>query len=405
MSPMSKSLWKQRNFILLWSGQLVSWMGTEVTGIALPLVVLALTGSPAKAGSAAAIRGLAYVACAIPAGALVDRWDRRMVMVISNLGSGLAVGAIALALALDTLTIAWLYIACAVEGSFFVFANLARFAVLPKVVSKKAFPAASAQMGMASQTAMLAGPPFGGFLFQIIGGFATFLVDALSYIVNAISVFFITTPLKAETQTERKALHHEVKEALKWYRSQPVIRFLNLVTAGRVATDAGLYLLIVVLAKQHLASSFSIGLIFAMAALGGILGSLVSAKIHAKYKLKKLLVGVSLVSAVVFCLYLVTNNIFVLAIVTALYYAVDPLFHTTTSSYSAKIIPDAMRGRVVSFTRLQVLAAHSLGFFISGMSLEYFGTSWTIGLFMGLLFLLFVALAANSRLSGIKTQS
>src|SRR5260370_24379010 len=95
---MSKSLRKQRNFMLLWSGQLVSWMGTEVSGIALPLVVLALTGSPARAGMVAAIRGLTYVVWSLPAGALVDRWDRRLVMVVSNSGSGVAMVCISLLL-------------------------------------------------------------------------------------------------------------------------------------------------------------------------------------------------------------------------------------------------------------------------------------------------------------------
>jgi MFS family permease len=85
----NKSLWKQRNFILMWSGQLVSWMGTEVSGIALPLVVLALTGSPARAGSVAAIRGLVFVIWSIPAGVLVDRWDRKTVMFVANLACSL----------------------------------------------------------------------------------------------------------------------------------------------------------------------------------------------------------------------------------------------------------------------------------------------------------------------------
>jgi predicted MFS family arabinose efflux permease len=385
--------------MLLLGGQLVSWLGTEITTIALPLVVLALTDSPAKAGSAAAIRGLAYILWAIPAGALVDRWDRRKVMVISNLGSGLAVGSIALALKLDNLSVIWLYIACAVEGSFFVFANLVRLAVLPKVVSEAQFPAASAQMNTAGQSSMLAGPPLGGFLFQTLGGFVTFLADSISYFVNAISVFFINIPLKPETVAERKALHHEVRAAASWYRTQPVMRFLNIMTAGRVATDAGLYLLIVVLAKQHHASSFSIGLIFAVSAAGGIMGSMISAKVHARFQLRQLLVGVSLTSAVIFGLFAFAGNIFALALIAAVYYAVDPLFHLTTYTYSAKLIPDDMRGRVSSFTRLQVLAAHSLGFFISGLTLQYLGSSWTIGLFLSLLAFLFIALATNSRLS------
>ncbi len=402
---MAKSLWKQKNFMLLWSGQLVSWVGTEVTSIALPLVVLSLTGSPAKAGTVAAVRGLVYVFWAIPAGALVDRWNIKTVMVISNLGSGFAMGGIAIALGFHALTLLELYVACAIEGSFFVFANLARFASLPRAVSKEQFPSASAQMGSANQAAILVGPPLGGFLLQIAGGFATFLTDSLSYIVNAVSIFFITSSLNAETPTERKALHEDIKEALAWYRKASVIRFLNLMTAGRIGIEAGLYLLIVVLAKAHHVPSISIGLIFTTAAIGGILGSSVSAKIHSKYQLKQLLVGVSLLSMAIFCLYLIAGSIYALALVTALYYAVDPLFHVTTSSYSAKVVPDKLRARVVSFTRLQVLAANSLGFFIAGQSLEYLGAHRTIYLFLGLLCVLFISIAVNQRLSGLEDHA
>lgn len=127
--------------------------------IALPLVVLALTGSPAQAGRSRGIRGLVYVVWAIPAGVLIDRWDRRHVMVVANLGSGCAMGSVALALYFDRLSLAQLFIASAVEGSFFVFANLGRFAALPNVVSKEQFPAAAAQTGTADQIARLVGPP------------------------------------------------------------------------------------------------------------------------------------------------------------------------------------------------------------------------------------------------------
>src|SRR6266446_3916665 len=398
---MTKSIWKQKNFMLLWSGQLASWMGTEVSGIALPLVVLALTGSPAKAGMVAAIRGLTYVIWSLPAGALVDRWDRRLVMVVSNAGSGVAMGTIALLLKFHHLSLPELYVLCAVEGSFFVFANLSRFTALPKVVSKEQFPTASAQMGTGNQAAILVGPALGGFLFQAIGSFATFLADSISYFVNAISIFFITSSLKTETISERRAMHIEIKEAFDWYRKQPVIRFLNLMTAGRIGVEAALYLLIVVLAKQHHASSFAIGLIFAVAAIGGMLGSFLAPRVHRKYKLKQLLLGVSVVSTIVFCLFGFADSVVVIAMVTALYYAVDPLFHVTTSSYSAEVIPDNIRGRVISLTRLQVLAANSLGFFLVGQALEYLSTATTIYLFVTLLFLLSVAIATNSRLSRI----
>ncbi len=395
----SKSLWKQKNFVLLWGGQIISWLGTEVSGIALPLVVLALTGSPGKAGFVAAIRGAAYVVWSIPAGVAVDRWDRRLVMVVANLGSGLAMGFIALGLARHNLTVLELYIACAIEGSFFVFANLGRLASFIKVVPKEQLAAAQSIPG--NQMAILVGPPLGGFLYQTVGGFATFFADALSYCINAFSIFFVTAPLGSETSVERKAIHQEIKEAVSWYRKQPTIRFLNLISAGRIGVLAGLYLLIVVLAKQHHASPASIGLIFAIAAIGETVGTVVCGKLHSRFRLKQILVSINLLSFVFFCMYAFARNVFLLALITALFYAVDPLHNTTTSTYAAKITPDTIRGRVISLTRIQVLAANSLGFFIAGITLQYLGSSWTIGLFSGLLFVLFAAVATSKRLAKV----
>ena len=379
--------------MLLWSGQLVSWIGTEVSGIALPLVVLALTGSPAQAGGVAAIRGLVYVFWAIPAGVIIDRWDRKIVMSVANLGSGLAIGSITLGLAFHSLSVIQIYLASAIEGSFFVFANLGRFASFPKVVSKEQFPAAAAQSGTAEHLALLVGPPLGGFLYQIAGGFMAFLLDSLSYFINAFSIFFINIPLGTETPTERKAIRHEIKEAILWFWHQPLLRFLNLLTAGRTILAAGLYLLIIVLAQENQASSLFIGLIFAIGACGGILGSLVAAKLHNRFGMKQLLTGISLLSLLIFSLYAVAINNFLLAGITALFYAADPLYYVIVSSYSAKTVPDEIRGRVSSLTRLVVLGAYSFGFFVTGNLLQYFGSRWTIGIFSGLLFLLFVMTA------------
>jgi MFS family permease len=353
---MSKSLWKQKDFMLMWRGQLASSLGTEVSGIALPLLVLAFTGSSAKAGSVAAIRGAVYVIWAIPAGTVMDRWNRKLVMFVANLGSGIAMGSIALGLALHQLTIIDLYVACAVEGSFFVFANLGRFASLTQVVSKEQFAAASSLP--VNEPALLAGPPLEGFLYQTIGGFATFLADSLSYFINAFSIFFITAPLSVESLAERKAFRHEIKEAFAWYWKQPITRFLNLITAGRTAVLSGLYLLVVVLAKEHHASSSSIGLIFAGGAIGGILSSFINAKIHSHLKLKQLLLGINILTLIFFLLYGFASHVWMLALITATVYAIDPLHYLTTATYSRMVVPDKLRGRVLSFTRIQVFAAN-----------------------------------------------
>ena len=83
------SLWRHRDYLLLWGGQVVSNVGSGVSQIAFPLLVLAVTHSPAQAGFVAAARALAYVVFVLPAGALVDRWDRKRLMIYCDVGRAL----------------------------------------------------------------------------------------------------------------------------------------------------------------------------------------------------------------------------------------------------------------------------------------------------------------------------
>ena len=86
-----RSLWLNRDFMLLWSGQVVSNVGTQVSTLAFPLLILALTGSPAQAGFAGALRALPYLIFSLPAGALIDRWDRKRTMILCDTGPLLSV--------------------------------------------------------------------------------------------------------------------------------------------------------------------------------------------------------------------------------------------------------------------------------------------------------------------------
>ncbi len=331
MEAQQHSLLKNRNFMLLWSGQLVSSMGTTITNIALPLIVLTVTGSAFQAGSIAAVRGAVYALWAIPAGALIDRWNRKTVMVIANLGSGLVMGSIYGALLLKHLTIPQLYLAGAIEGSFFVFASLARFTAFPLVVSKEQFPSAVAQTSVADNLAVLIGPLLGGLLFQAVGAAWAFFADSLSYFVNAISIFFIHVPLQLERTTKKKAFHKEVLEGGLFLWRQPMIRFLNLLSAGRAMFESGLYLLLIVVAKEHHASPLIIGSIFVIGALGGLIGASLASRIHKRFSFGTLLRTASMLNFLVFTLYAFASNDLLLAFITAALFAIVPLFEITNA--------------------------------------------------------------------------
>src|SRR5438874_13158419 len=139
------ALWRNRDYVLLWSGQMISSVGTRVSMLAFPLLVLAITHSPAQAGLIAALRGLPYALFVLPAGALIDRWNRKRVMILCDTGRALALGSIPIAIVLGHLTIIQLAIVSLVEGTLFTFFGLAETACLPQVVTKEQLPGAAAQ--------------------------------------------------------------------------------------------------------------------------------------------------------------------------------------------------------------------------------------------------------------------
>src|SRR5258708_2347750 len=265
-----KSLWLNRDYMVLWSGQVVSNVGTQVSTLAFPLLILAVTGSPAQAGFVGALRALPYVIFSLPAGALLDRWDRKRTMILCDTGRALSLASIPVALATGHLTIIQLYLVSLIEGTLFVFFNIAEAACLPRVVPKEQLPAATAQNMATDGVTHLVGPSLGGALFTA-GGMLPFLGGAISYAVSVCSLFFIRVKFQKERVAARRKLWVEIREGLAWLWHHPLIRFIAIVTGGYNLISSGFILIIIVLAQRQHASSFIIGLIFAIGGIGGLI--------------------------------------------------------------------------------------------------------------------------------------
>src|SRR5260370_2370139 len=139
------SLWHHRGLVLVWTGDIDSKIGSQVSLIAFPWLILAVTGSPAQAGLIAAMRTLAYILFGLPAGALIDRWKRKRVMILCDTGRALALGSIPIAFAFGLLTAVQLYLVSFIEGTLFIFFGLAEAAALPRVGSQEQLAGATAQ--------------------------------------------------------------------------------------------------------------------------------------------------------------------------------------------------------------------------------------------------------------------
>ena len=210
---------RNRDFMVLWSSQVVSTVGTRVTSIAFPLLVLAETHSPAKAGVVAFAQTLPFLLLYLPAGAFIDRWDRKRTMIACDAGPGVALGSIAITIALGWLSMAQVIVAALIEGSLFVLFDLTEGAVLPQLVTAGQLPAALAQNQAKTQGADVVGQPLGGVLFST-AWLLPFLVNAVSYLVSFTALLSIRRLGVAPAVPARCGRRHRRGE-LRLQRSHP----------------------------------------------------------------------------------------------------------------------------------------------------------------------------------------
>jgi predicted MFS family arabinose efflux permease len=377
LSQRPASLWHNRDYLLLWSGQLISATGTGISQIAYPLLVLALTGSPAQAGLVGALRSLTYILVILPAGALLDRWDRKRVMIFCDLGRALVLASIFITIALGRLTIAQLYITGVVEVLLGTFFDIAEVSCLPQVVAKEQLPEALGRIQATTGVVNLVGPPLGGLLFSF-RSLLPFLVDAISYIVSVCSLLFIRTPFQQQRKAPVRNIHVEIAEGLRWLWHQPLLRTMALLTAGNIFFGAGQPLIVIVVAQNHHASAATIGLIFGIAGLGGILGSLVVGRIVQHFSFSQMIVSILwLYAAFWFPLAFLPSPI-ILGLILALLFFIGPFYNVAYVSRRLAMTPDALQSRVNSVARLVGLGFAPLGLALTGLLLQYGGPQLTI---------------------------
>jgi predicted MFS family arabinose efflux permease len=371
-----RSLWRNRDFVLLWSGQLISTAGTQVTALALPLLVLAITHSPAQAGLVAACGTLPRFLFALPAGAMVDRWDRKRVMIVCDSAQVVAMGSIAVALALGRLSMVQLYLVAFSQGTCSIFFWLARLAALPRVVPKAQLPAAVAQNEVAESVVTLLSPPLGGVIFSV-GRALPFLGDAISYAVSVISLLFIRVPFQTERQTGTtkktpRRLVQDMLVGLRWLWRSPLIRFMSFVYAG-FALAGGYELGVIVLATARGASPFIIGLIFAAGGIGGLGGALIAPRIQRRLRFGQIIPALQWGYPLSFVLYVLAPTPLLMALIEAGSMAVDQVYDVVWPSYRIALIPDALQGRVTSAYRMIFSSMLPIGEAVSGLLIQRLG--------------------------------
>jgi MFS family permease len=363
---------RNRDFMLLWTGQVVSTVGSRASSVAFPLLVLALTGSPSRAGLVAFVQTLPFPILFLAAGIVVDRVDRRKLLLVADGARALAFASLAAALALDRITFAHILLVAFVEGSFFVFFRLAESAALPRVVPPQQIQAAVAQNQARDQGAELAGAPLGGFLFGL-DRVLPFVFDAVSYAIGFLSLLFIRSPLQEEREPRTTRVREEVVEGIRFTWREPFIRAIVILVAGSNFAFNALFLVLIVRAQDLGASPALIGAMFALLGVGAVVGAIVAPAVARRVPARYVLVGILWLWALYAFLLPTLPSAIALGVVGAVFGSLGPIFNVTLSAYRYALVPDRLLGRVGSVILLVAWGTIPLGGIAAGVLLETFG--------------------------------
>lgn len=364
---------RNTDFLLLWSGQTVSVLGNQVSSIALPLLVLALTGSAAQAGAVSAVRLLPYTVLFLPAGAMIDRWNRRSVMMLADAMRGVALGTVPIAFFSGHLAIWLLYAAVLAEGTGFVFYTIAQIASLPRIVAAEQLASATAMNEGSHSFGTLVGPGLGGWIVSlgrtiVSGAIVGLGVDAVSYFASVLSLVFIRTSFQAERTTATAApLVQQIRTGLAFLLGHPHLRVLALLGAniGLFIIPADLAAIVLSRSELHFSAQV-IGLIFSAGGLGALVGSAVAPWFKRSFKLSHVTYLAVIVEGLSVAAMAVTSSAVVLGAGMLVETMMIPIYNVSQATYRLRLIPDELQGRVNSVIRLFPVASQPAGVAAAG---------------------------------------
>lgn len=375
-----RPLRRNRNFQLLWVGQVLSDLGSEISALAYPLLVLALTHSPAIAGLIGTVASLAAFAVRLPAGSLADRLDRRRAMIACDALRAAAAAVLAALVLADAA--AWpVVLAVAVVdrvgGTLF---GPASTAALPLIVDDVQLEAAWAATEGRQYAASLGGPALGGVLFSV-GRAVPFLADAGSYAVSMLTSAGLRGDFRPRREEDGRGLWAEALDGMRLLWRDRLMRTV-LIQAPLInfAFNGAIFTVTIGL-RQHGSSSAVIGAAQAVIMAGGLVGAVVAPRIQSRISILQSIVLLAAGGALLFGLAAFVMPSPAVALPLALPLLVAPATNASLFAMLLRRTPEAMRGRANNGLMQVAMALAALAPLVSGVVVAHLSARWAVGFF------------------------
>jgi MFS family permease len=370
-----------------WCGQALSALGSSISGIALPLLILHVTNSVTSAGAVATVRLLVLNLARLPGGVFADRWHRRTVMVATDLVKAVIWTVPAILLANGTVHVVWpLLVVAAVDGVVSSVYNPSLTTALRRLIAPPQIMTAVSLNEARSYATGLAGPAIGGLLFAISPAIP-FLVDGLTFTICAGLAATIRKDLGKGTQA-RTGMLSEIRVGLSYVLRQPFLRLLTLWSALLNFGTAAAFFGFIPLLRQDGYPASSIGLITGLISVGALVGAILTPRLVSRHPYRILTWAGALATA--FTGVIATlPRLPVIAMGLALLAALGPVLVVLLTSQVYQVVPEDLMGRAQSSMLLMGSALYPFAALSMGFLLQQAGARWAYAMVAGCLLVCF----------------
>ena len=363
---------QKNDFVYLWMGFIVGCFGAYIYRLALPWLVLDTTGSALKMSIITVISALVSLCWGPIAGALVDRWNRKSVMIASDLMRGLVILSLLLFSRVGHLSLLSIYTVCFFVAFFSLLFDPARGAVIPQLVGKGNLITANAFLGITSGIIMLIGMALGGYIAATMGYMSAMLLVGLCFLTSALITMAIRIPTHTRTLTS-PLLFGDVVEGFKYIKSEAAIRQFILARASSAFPTAIAIVLAPVFFKDTLGIGVKeYGFFLAAMGLGSLIGAFLIGKISFLLTPGRWFSLGTLAPGVVLMFLPFTRDLMTTFLISGMIGFFSQAAHIPSDSFLQGRPPDEVRGRVLSTLMVLSNIATLLGALLAGMLADIF---------------------------------
>ena len=381
------SLWRNGPFLRLWTGQTASSVGSQLGRLAIPvLAVSVLQATEFQVGLLTAVETAAFLLIGLPAGAWVDRWLKRRVMLIADLARAIVLASVPIMFFAGVLTIWQLMVVGAIVGVASVFFDVAYQSYLPVLVDLKQLGEGNSKLETTGQLARVTGPALAGALLAIVRPAVLIGLDAVTFLLSFVALSTIRDHEVPKPIADRRPLVTEIKEGLMFVVQEPLLRRIVLTTSTTNLFGMIAMTMIPVLVLRQLDISPAIyGFGLSLGAIGGLLGAMFSARIATligegtAIPVSGVLAGVAIVGLALMPVF--PNAAVPIFVGSEFLYSFSVLVYNITQvTFRQRICPPRLLGRMNASIRFVVWGVMPIGAIASGLLSTAIGVELTIAI-------------------------